>query len=107
MKTGWILIFFLLITAPAISWSGEPDGGAALGGNAAASEPIGAENCQDLAAAIRESQIATGRDLGQIKRDLARLQQKLEEPGIGQIFSGIGYIFGLFGVAAFVASRKK
>jgi len=57
-------------------------------------------NCQALPAAITD-------DLRQIKRDLAKLQQRLDEPGPSQIFAGIGYILGLCGVAALVAARKK
>jgi len=106
MKRKWILIFFLTIITPIVSWGAEPSGVAAVE-KAAASEPNGANNCQDLTTAVRENQASVSRDLRQIKRDLAELQQKLNEPGMGQIFSGIGYIFGLFGVAAFVASRKK
>jgi nickel transport protein len=64
-------------------------------------------NCQVLTAAMEENQAAISRDLRQIKRDLAKLEQKLDQPGISQIFAGIGYIFGLCGVAAFVASRKN
>ncbi|MDR3090121.1 MAG: hypothetical protein LBU39_09925 [Desulfobulbaceae bacterium] len=64
-------------------------------------------DCPTLAAMMREHQAATARDLRQIKRDMAMLRQSLDKPGIAAIFSGIGYIFGLFGVAAFVASRSK
>ena len=106
MKRECILIFFLTIITPIVSWGAEQSAVAPVG-KAAASEPIGVNNCQDLAAAVRENQASVSRDLRQIKRDLAELQQKLNEPGMGQIFSGIGYIFGLFGVAAFVASREK
>jgi nickel transport protein len=40
-----------------------------------------------------------------ITRMLAELRQK--GPTVGDIFAGIGYIFGLVGVAAYVHSRKK
>ena len=43
----------------------------------------------------------------QVKREIAALGQQLENPGIREIMGGIGYILGLFGVAAYVASRKK
>jgi nickel transport protein len=45
------------------------------------------------------------RKLKPITRMLADLQQ--EDPSIKDIFAGIGYIFGLVGVAAYVQSRKK
>lgn len=58
-------------------------------------------------------------ELPELKKQISMLNTKLEtikrmlidqqekSPGIHEILSGIGYIFGLFGVAAFVASRKK
>lgn len=46
-------------------------------------------------------------DLRRIQREIAALRAELEKPGIKEIFAGFGYIFGLFGVAAYVASRRK
>ncbi|WP_432736403.1 hypothetical protein [Maridesulfovibrio sp. FT414] len=40
-----------------------------------------------------------------VKRMLISQQEK--GPGVHEIFSGIGYILGLFGIAAFFSSRKK
>ncbi|TIH19817.1 hypothetical protein D0S45_00305 [Marinifilum sp. JC120] len=40
-----------------------------------------------------------------LKRLIITQQEK--GPGVNEIFSGIGYILGLFGVAAFFLSRKK
>ncbi len=45
------------------------------------------------------------RKLKPITRMLADMQQ--EGPSVRDIFAGIGYIFGLVGVAAYVQSRKK
>jgi len=114
MKVRWLL-FFLFLTVPTVIFAAGPDdSGAAAAGTSAnvPTEAVAASNqpsvsCQDLATVVRENQAATSRDLREIKRDLARLEQKLDKPGLGQILAGIGYIFGLFGVAAFVASRKK
>jgi nickel transport protein len=46
-------------------------------------------------------------DLRRIQREIAALRADLAKPGIKDAFAGIGYIFGLFGVAAYVASRRK
>ena len=35
------------------------------------------------------------------------ISQQEKGPGVNEIFSGIGYILGLFGIAAFFLSRKK
>ena len=47
------------------------------------------------------------RDLRRIQREIAALRADLDEPGLQEIFSGIGYILGLFGMAAFMAARNK
>jgi nickel transport protein len=46
-------------------------------------------------------------DLRRIQREIAALRADLDKPGLKDVFAGIGYIFGLFGVAAYVASRRK
>ena len=71
----------------------------------AADEPAmpGAAMSQKELEAAMESVL--DRKLKPITRMLADLQQK--GPSIKDIFAGIGYIFGLVGVAAYVQSRKK
>lgn len=46
-------------------------------------------------------------ELRRIHREIAALRADLDQPGLQEVFSGLGYILGLFGVAAFVASRRK
>lgn len=46
-------------------------------------------------------------DLRRIQREIAALRADLAKPGLKDVFAGIGYIFGLFGVAAYVAARRK
>jgi hypothetical protein len=46
-------------------------------------------------------------ELRQIKREIALLNQNLEQPGVREIMAGIGYILGLFGIAAFFAARRQ
>lgn len=46
-------------------------------------------------------------ELRRIHREIAALRADLDQPGIKEVFSGLGYILGLFGVAAFVAARRK
>ena len=72
-----------------------------------AAAPPSVESCADLAALLVRQEEHTSRELRQLKRDLAALSQKVEEPGISEIFGGIGYILGIFGVAAYVASRRR
>ena len=46
------------------------------------------------------------RKLQPVTRLLADMRQS-ERPGVRDIFAGIGYIFGLVGIAVYVQSRKK
>ena len=46
-------------------------------------------------------------ELRRLHREIAALRADLDKPGLQEVFSGLGYILGLFGVAAFVASRRK
>lgn len=46
-------------------------------------------------------------EMRQIKREIALLRQSMEKPGLKEIFSGIGYILGLFGIAFYFGSKKN
>ena len=56
---------------------------------------------------LKEQNSKLSRDLRRIQREIAALRSDLDKPGMKEVFAGIGYIFGLFGVAAFVAARRK
>jgi nickel transport protein len=62
---------------------------------------------QEIVALLKEQNDRLSGDLRRIQREIAALRAELEEPGLKEIFAGIGYILGLFGVAAFVASHRK
>lgn len=57
------------------------------------------------AAASIDPQLAE--ELRRLHREIAALRADLDQPGLQEVFSGLGYILGLFGAAAFVASRRK
>ncbi len=65
-------------------------------------EPVAA-----VAKLLRKHDKKTARELRQIKREIAALRQSQEEPGVREIMAGIGYILGLCGAAALVASRRR
>jgi nickel transport protein len=73
----------------------------------AAAQARAAENAPELVTLLKEQTGKLSGDLRLIQREIAALRADLEKPGFRDIFSGIGYIFGLFGVAAFVASRRR
>lgn len=67
----------------------------------------GAEGYEKIIVLLQEQNKNNSRELRQIKREIAALGQQLENPGIREIMGGIGYILGLFGVAAYIMSRKN
>jgi nickel transport protein len=54
---------------------------------------------------VQNSELAN--DIRQIHREIAALRADLDEPGMKEVFAGIGYIVGLFGMAAFAAARRR
>jgi hypothetical protein len=64
-------------------------------------------DCQQLAALIDQQKSLIARESGQIKRELAALRDDLSNPGVREIFAGIGYIFGLAGVGLYVHCRRS
>ena len=65
------------------------------------------DEIQEVIALLKAQNSRLSKDLRRIQREIAALRADLAEPGFKDIFAGVGYIFGLFGVAAFVASRRK
>ena len=65
------------------------------------------ENATEIIQLLKEQNSNLSRDLRRIQREIAALRADLDKPGLKEVFAGIGYIFGLFGVAAFVAARRK
>lgn len=65
------------------------------------------ENQQEIMTLIKEQNNRLNGELRRVQREIAALRADLNKPGLKDVFSGIGYIFGLFGVAAFVASRRR
>lgn len=64
-------------------------------------------DCRALMAGIEQQNRAMNQELRQIKREIALLNQNLEKPGVREIMAGIGYILGLFGIAAWFAARRQ
>jgi hypothetical protein len=63
--------------------------------------------CRQLAALLAQQQSLISRETGQIKRELAALRADLGKPGLREALAGIGYIFGLAGVACYFHSRRS
>lgn len=78
-----------------------------LPGVGGAQEEMADSDSQAVITLLKEQNKKMSNDLRRIQREIAALRADLGEPGVKDVAAGIGYIFGLFGVAAYVASRKK
>jgi hypothetical protein len=67
----------------------------------------GQETRQEIIALLKEQNNKLSGELRRIQREIAALRADLDKPGLKDVFSGIGYILGFFGVAAFVSARRK
>lgn len=63
--------------------------------------------CSEAVALIRSENSKLSGDLRRIQREIAALRADLDEPGMREVFGGLGYILGLFGVAFFIAARRR
>ncbi|GAB6193021.1 hypothetical protein [Desulfocastanea catecholica] len=99
-----VLLFVVLLALTPAVMADEPGGAPQVGGQLTTDNVAGYEK---VIALLQEQDKKNSREFRQLKREIAVLGQQLEKPGIAEIIGGIGYIFGLFGVAAYVMSRKK
>ena len=67
----------------------------------------GTENTQEIFMILKEQNARLSEDMRRIHREIAALRSDLEKPGFREVAAGIGYILGLFGTAAFFASRLR
>ena len=79
---------------------------AGLSGPLWAQNPL-EENAGEVILLLKEQNRKLSEDLRRIHREIAALRADLDEPGMKEAFAGIGYIAGIFGVAAFVAARRR
>jgi len=92
---GITLVLLLVLPLSAAADEGQPAGVSQ------------SSQCVALVDEVRKENKKLHRELRQIKREIALLNQNLEEPGLREIAAGIGYILGLCGVAALVATRRQ
>lgn len=70
-------------------------------------KPSPVARCDEVIALLQQQRSLLTRELAQIKRELAALKESMSEPGLTEIFAGIGYIIGFVGIAFFVHCRKS
>jgi nickel transport protein len=107
--------YFLIVLAPFLVLHFHP-------GSLSAEEisnPVGSEiqtmsedrnvtdNCAEVVALLKTQNNKISRELRMIKREIAALKEALSEPGLGEIFGGIGYIMGFLGIIFYFQARKQ
>lgn len=110
MRTALILGFILIIC-----WTAKPSAEERILGSSGEVESVqikkeSLQNSCDFSE-LKELIVQQSKDFSQeirqIKREIALTRQAIEKPGVKEIFAGIGYIFGLCGVALYFSKRKR
>jgi hypothetical protein len=93
VQRGWVIgvLWVCLMAFPGALYAQSPDDPAP----------------EAVAVLLKEQNSKLSGELRRIQREIAALRADLDKPGLRDVFAGIGYIFGLFGVAAYVAARRK
>ncbi len=103
-----LLILPALMTVSAMGFQGEIGAQATPGGDASPQVSSGkAVDCGELAGLVQQERSTLSREIGQIKREIAAMRDDLSKPGLKEIFAGIGYIFGLTGIALYFHCRRN
>lgn len=104
-KCALILIaaFCICAASPLISLAAESENAP---GSVAAPESAASPDYRKLVDEIETQKAVYLREVGQLKREIAALRQEMTNPGIRDVLAGIGYIFGLAGIALYVQTRK-
>ena len=65
------------------------------------------KDCQETVSLLKAQENKLSGELRRIQREIAALRADFNKPGLDDIISGFGYILGIFGTAAWVASRRR
>jgi hypothetical protein len=65
------------------------------------------DNCAEAVALLKAQNNKISRELRMIKREVAALREALSEPGLQEVFGGIGYILGFLGIIFYFQARKQ
>lgn len=95
-----LLLFFCLLLHPVAAPASDQQADNGSGDQAQLS-------CAATVRLLAEHDAKVSRELHRIQRDLAALEARITEPGLGEAVAGIGYIAGLFGLAAFLVARRN
>lgn len=108
IEKGLILLipcfFFLGMTMMAVAASGPTEVQEEV---KPAQEGDCQESLQEIISLLKAQNSKLSGELRRIQRQMSALRADLDKPGLQEIFAGVGYILGLFGVAAFMAARNR
>ena len=104
-KAAGRLLLMALVAAFALGLLGPDSGGAQNAEPAGEQQVTQPADYGQVLSLLQAQKAELGQELRRLHRELAAVKQQLEEPGLGTVFSGIGYILGLFGTAFFIHAR--
>ncbi len=96
-------VFCIYMASPLISLAAQSENAP---GSVTAPESAASPDYGKLVEAIESQKAVYLREVGQLKREIAALRQEMTNPGIRDVVAGIGYIFGMAGIALYVQTRK-
>ncbi len=74
-----------------------------LGAPLSMAQAMGGDGLQP---AVTEVETTINNELHRIRRELTLLRMEQEKPKMTEVIGGIGYILGIFGVAAYFLARR-
>ncbi len=108
MMRSWLvcffIMFFLCVGLSRLGLAASVQAKAVVGQVLDSNQGV---DCATLVKMYEKQNHKLNRELGQIKREIAALRVSMHGVTLSKIFGGIGYILGLFGVAAMVDARHK
>jgi nickel transport protein len=113
-RATWVLLLFLTIFPVSATISAgtaeSPPGGQVSPPSQIASSSGDSQmalgNCERIGVMLEEQKQFLSGEIGRVRREMAMLRQELSTPGLRDIVAGIGYVFGLTGIALYFQSRK-
>jgi hypothetical protein len=70
-------------------------------------EAPAAATCAQVVELLQQQHSLFTRELAQIRREVVVLKETIAQPGLKEVFSGIGYIFGFAGIALYFHSKRS
>ena len=65
------------------------------------------DNCAEAVALLKTQNRKISQEFRQVKREIAALKEAISEPGLKEVFGGIGYILGFLGIIFYFLARRQ